>query len=295
MKQLTIVSGKGGTGKTSITAALGQVLREHVSLVMVDADVDAANLALVNSGGNVLERDDFYSGLTAYIDRDLCVDCGACMPACPFDAIYEDDMGRFMVNELACEGCKVCTLFCGVDAIEIEENHAGSWRMRRLPDGRYLVDAQLGIGEDNSGKLVAKIREKAGELAEKENLDLILIDGPPGIGCPVHAAIGRVDLVMVVTEPTVSAVHDLRRVIETIRHFGLKPAVVLNKADLSPEAAQEVRDFCAGSDVPLVAEIPYDETIPRLLTEGHNPLEHPPFKEKVLQIAAFIRKELFGA
>lgn len=268
MKQVVLLSGKGGTGKTSLAAALARLA---APVVAVDADVDAANLALLLPGTDADERP-FLAGRRARIDPNLCIGCMQCVPTCPFDAITESPDGAARVDSLACEGCGVCANVCHDDAIRFHEHQAGVWTVREMTWGP-LVHATLGVGEDNSGKLVALVRQEGARIARELDRDLVIIDGPPGIGCPVHAAVTGTDLVLAVTEPGVAAAHDLDRLLQLARRFKVPTALVLNKADLHPEAADLVRAFAAEAGVPVVAEIPFFEDIPRGLALGHSLLE----------------------
>lgn len=268
MKQVVLLSGKGGTGKTSLAAAL---VRLAAPVVAVDADVDAANLALLLPGTDADEHP-FVAGRRARIDPDLCIGCMQCVPTCPFDAIAESPDGAAVVDPLACEGCGVCATVCHDDAIRFHEHQAGVWTLRDTAWGP-LVHATLGVGEDNSGKLVALVRQEGARTAQEHDLDLVIVDGPPGIGCPVHAAVTGTDLVLAVTEPGVAAAHDLDRLLQLARTFKVPAALVLNKADLHPEAAARVRAFAAEANVPIVAEIPFFEAVPRGLAHGRSLVE----------------------
>ena len=214
MKELIVISGKGGTGKTSLMAAFASLAENKV---LCDADVDAADLHLIMAP-EVRERRDFQSGNTAVIDQDKCTECGQCLDLCRWNAISND----FEVNAIACEGCGVCVYFCPEKAIDFPENTCGEWF---VSDTRFgpMVHARLGIAEENSGKLVTLVRQQAGKLAEAKNLDLILTDGPPGVGCPVIASVGGATAVLIVTEPTVSGVHDMQRVAQLAAHFKFPP------------------------------------------------------------------------
>jgi MinD superfamily P-loop ATPase len=265
MKQLVILSGKGGTGKTSVTAALAHLAAQDLSLVLVDADVDASNLELVLNP-NRLSKADFMGGQLAIIDPDTCTSCGICAEVCRFDAIAGVD-GVYDVDGVACEGCAACYTQCPSDAIRMETQHAGEWYRS---DTRFgpLFHAHLYAGQENSGKLVTLVKQQGRLLASDEDRDLILIDGPPGIGCPVIAASAGADLALQVVEPTVSGVHDLERALATTRHFGIPSLVCLNKADINEAQADRVRTYCQDEGIPLVGAIPYDTVVTEAMVHG---------------------------
>ncbi len=272
MKQLAIVSGKGGTGKTTVTALLAELAGP---VVTADCDVDAANLALLLSGEDRVKRP-FYAGLTAEVDPDLCGACMMCIAACRFDAVKLGECVTAEVDPISCEGCGVCRLVCDFDAVTLRPNLAGSLMVRDTTTGP-LVHARLGVAQDNSGKLVAAVREEARAEALAAALQLVLIDGPPGIGCPVHAAITGVDLLLAVTEPTPSGVHDLERLLALADGFHLPTAVLINKADLSDRYVREVEQLARGSGAALVGRLPFEPHLPRLLALGLEPLARHPW------------------
>jgi len=263
VKQVTILSGKGGTGKTSLAASL---VRLAGPCVAVDADVDAANLALLLPGTDG-EDQPFLAGRRARIEASSCIGCLRCLDECPFHAISLSPEGLPAVDPVACEGCGVCAQWCTVDAVRFDPRRVGAWRVRRTASGP-LVHAELDVGEDNSGKLVAHVRKEGARLAEEEGLDLVIIDGPPGIGCPVHASLGGCDLVVAVTEPGVAATHDLERLLDLARWFHAPAAVVLNKADLDFLSADTLRRMAAARGVPVLASLPFLPEVPRALARG---------------------------
>lgn len=275
MRQIGIFSGKGGTGKTTLVAALAQLAGQAVA---VDCDVDAANLALLLPGDDEAWRA-FFAGEKAQIAPDRCVSCGRCARACRFDAI-ENHARSYRVLPLFCEGCHACELVCPTDAISFAPNLAGKWTRRTTAWG-WLVHASLGIAQDNSGKLVALVREEARKTAAAAVLDTIFVDGPPGIGCPVHAAMGDLDAAIVVTEPSVSGEHDLHRFLDTAARFGVRPGVVVNKWDLSPEWTARIEASCEARGAALFGRIPFDAEVPRLLTRGEVPLKSPVSSETI--------------
>lgn len=258
MKQIVIISGKGGTGKTVLTASFASLAKNKV---MVDCDVDAADLHLLLHPV-VKERFEFRSGQTARIDKTRCCECGKCIDMCRFDAIGRD----FVIDPISCEGCGLCNRICEYEAIVMEENISGEWF---ISDTRYgpFVHAKLGIAEDNSGKLVSRIRQAAKEIAEKENKSYILIDGPPGIGCPVIASITDTDLALIITEPTLSGIHDMLRIIDTTGHFQIPVKVVINKYDLNQENSGKIEHICGSNNIEIVGRIPFSAKVPRSLVQ----------------------------
>lgn len=277
MKQMVVISGKGGTGKTVVAGALAALAQ---SKVMADCDVDAADLHLLLDP-KIQSRNLFKSGVTAWLDKSKCLQCGQCIELCRFDAIRED----FVIDPVACEGCCFCRFACPVEAIEMKENTSGEWF---VSDTRFgtLVHAKLGIAEENSGKLVALVREKAREAAEKENAAWVIIDGSPGIGCPVIASMTGVDFALVVTEPTLSGLHDAERVIEVARHFKVPVRLVINKYDLNLEVAQLIGKYCTDNGVELIGKIPFDPSVVKSMVEGKTIMEYTdgPAKESLKAI-----------
>ena len=266
LREFVVLSGKGGTGKTSLTAAL---IAARSGVVAADCDVEAANLAVL------FDRPDdkevaFSSGRKASVNADLCFGCGACMEVCRFDAMSMRSM-ELHIDSVACEGCGACAVVCPVDAIEFHPVHAGHWAVRALPSGGVLVHAELEPGEDRSGRLVSEVRTQARKSAEALALSTIIIDGPPGIGCPVHAALSGVQAAVLVTEPTRAAISDLDRVLSTAAHFRVPVGVVINKCDLAPEQAREVEALCDRRGVPVVGRVPFDRLIPEALGRGEVP------------------------
>jgi MinD superfamily P-loop ATPase len=265
MRQITVISGKGGTGKTSITAALSALAGKAM---LADCDVDAADLHIILNP-DVQRTEEFSGGKTAVIQKSLCTQCGACRELCRFDAIG----GSLEIDPVSCEGCGVCAAFCPEKAITMMPKLSGHWFVSETRNGP-MVHARLGIAEDNSGKLVSQVRQEAKKLAETKGLDYVIVDGPPGIGCPVIAAIAGVDLVLVVTEPTLSGLHDLERVLETAGHFTIPAAVCVNKFDINPQNTTAIEDLCAQRSVPVVARIPYDRSVVKALLQKQTVFEH---------------------
>ncbi|WP_456442515.1 ATP-binding protein [Caldithrix abyssi] len=289
MKEIVIISGKGGTGKTSITAALGALAGEKA--VMADCDVDAANLHILFEP-KINKEEDFYSGKKAVIDNSLCTDCGICQEKCAFDAIYYIE-GQYFVDEVNCEGCSVCFHLCPVNAIRMEESLAGKWYQSTTRFNNPFVHARLGIGQENSGKLVAKVKQEAKKIAENENIPFIFVDGPPGVGCPVISSLSNVDHVLLVTEATQSGLHDLQRLVELIEYFKLNASCVVNKSDLNEQMAAEISDYCQKHHITVINHIPYDpvflETLnlKKTLIEGNEPT----IKAKISEIYEFLTRE----
>lgn len=272
MKQLVILSGKGGTGKTTVAAALAHLAAREFSVVLADADVDAANLELVLSPERQ-EEHPFTGGKVAVIDPEKCTGCGICETACRFDAVHPTSDSFYRVDPLACEGCAACFYRCPAEAIRMEDRESGRWYRSKTRFGP-LFHARLFPGQENSGKLVTLVKQQARLWALDTGADLVLVDGPPGIGCPVIAAAAGADLALLVAEPTVSGVHDLERILATTEHFGIPAQVVLNKADLNPGRADEIRAFCARRGVPVVGSIPYDVVVTEAMVLGRTVTEY---------------------
>jgi MinD superfamily P-loop ATPase len=248
MKELVIISGKGGTGKTSITACFASLANNKV---MVDCDVDAADLHLILKP-EIQVRNDFFGGKEAKINRSKCIECGRCIELCRFEAISND----FVVNEVKCEGCGLCYRVCPSNAIDFEKKLSGEWYGSNTRFGK-LVHAKLGVAEENSGKLVSKIRSYAKDLAERLNLDFIIVDGSPGVGCPVIASITGTSLALIVVEPTLSGLHDFERVYQLTKHFNIPTCICINKEDLNKSLSKKINDFCNKNNLDVVGSIPY--------------------------------------
>ena len=261
MKQLVLLSGKGGTGKTSVTAAfahLAQAGPYPILAVLADADVDAANLELV-LGCLPVEVHDFLGGLTAIIDPDLCQGCGICDQVCRFGAIQSND-GCYSVDPLACEGCAACRYQCPEDAIRMEQQQAGSWFRSQTRFGP-LFHAALRPAQENSGKLVTLVKQQARLLALDEDYQAILVDGPPGIGCPVISAVSGADLALIVAEPTTAGIHDMQRALATTTYFRIPTLVCVNKFDLYPAGAEQIEAYCQKQAIPSLGRIPFDPLV----------------------------------
>jgi MinD superfamily P-loop ATPase len=265
MRQIVVISGKGGTGKTVITGAFATLAKNKV---MADCDVDAADLHLLLKP-DIRERHDFRSGLSAFIDKKTCTACNRCIDICRFDAIADD----FIVDPVACEGCAFCSYICPVNAIKMQENLAGEWYISETRFGP-MVHAKLGIAEENSGKLVSLVRKQAKELAEKNNCDWVIVDGAPGVGCPVIASLSGIDCAVVVTEPTLSGLHDALRVIEVTRHFNVPSKLVINKYDLNPDMSDEIEKHCKENGTELIGRVRFDKSVVRAMVEGKTIMEY---------------------
>jgi len=264
MKEIVVLSGKGGTGKTTIVASLAALAK---SKVLCDCDVDAADLHLLLKP-KAKETHEFRSGQTAIIGEKLCTRCGLCQEVCRFGAIKD-----LKVDVTACEGCGFCARVCPENAITMEENLAGHWF---VSDTKYgpLVHARLGIAQENSGKLVNVVRQNARKIAEKEKADYIITDGPPGIGCPVISSLSGANLALLVTEPTLSGLHDLERVIGVCRHFGVPPLVCINKYDLNEENTHRIGSFCQEQAIEVISRIPFDNLVTEALVNGMPVVEY---------------------
>lgn len=249
MKQLTIISGKGGTGKTSITAAFATLAK---NAVLADCDVDAADLHLILKP-EISKTMKFHGLNIASINKDICINCKKCYEACKFDAIDKDIN---LISE-SCEGCSVCEYVCPVDAITMKKRESGFAYLSQTRFGP-MAHAMLQTAEEASGKLVTIVRNLAKELAEKENKMVVIIDGPPGIGCPVIASLTGVDLVLIVTEPTLSAIHDLERILGVAAHFVIPAVVCINKFDINKKNVQTIEQYCRNKDILIVGKLPYD-------------------------------------
>jgi len=264
MKQLVVISGKGGTGKTTMTASLA-CLAKGIAVV-ADCDVDAPDLHLILRP-EIKETFDFLGLQTASIDPERCTECGECEKACRFDAI-----SNFEVDPRSCEGCKVCTIVCPSEAIAMVERVSGHAFVSETRFGT-MVHADLFPGEEASGKLVTMVRELAFKVAEREKMDLVLIDGSPGIGCPVIASITGTEIALVMTEPSISGAHDLARILGVTEHFGVKSLVCVNKYDLNLEMTEEIEELCSELGVDLAGRLPFDPGVVEAMISGKTLVE----------------------
>jgi MinD superfamily P-loop ATPase len=255
MREIVVISGKGGTGKTSLSASFAYLAQQDA--VVCDCDVDAANMHLLLDA-NFKEQSDFYSGEIAVIDPDLCTNCGECFEVCRFDAITKET-DFHVVDPISCEGCYYCSRICPDDAIEMVTQKAGDVFVSDIKNGAKMVHAKLGFGAENSGKLVSKVKRVAKELALKKDKKYVITDGSPGIGCPVISSLSGANLVVLVTEATVSGLHDLKRVHELTKTFNLKVVCIINKYDLNRKITNQIREYLSSENVQLLSSLAYDE------------------------------------
>jgi len=275
MKQLTILSGKGGTGKTTITASLAVLAR---NAVLADCDVDAPDLHMLLHP-EVIKTQEFKGSKLAVIDKTKCDNCGLCREKCRFDAITE----AIEVDPIACEGCGVCAALCPADAITLAERVSGYAYMSKTKYG-FMAHALLSPGEANSGKLVTLVRQNARILSEKENSDLIIIDGPPGIGCPLIASVTGVDVGLVVTEPTMSGIHDLQRALQLLEHFSVTPLVCVNMYDINKDNTEKILGFCKENSIEVVGRIPFNPKVTEAMVNGKTIIEYSPESDVAKEI-----------
>jgi len=285
MKELVVISGKGGTGKTSIVSSFAALANPAV---LADCDVDAADLHLILDP-TVVREENFSGGNRAEILQDRCTACGLCHELCRFDAIIPNASANgnptYRVDPIACEGCGVCAHFCPEQAIDFSPAVNGKWF---VSDTRFgpMVHAKLGIAEENSGKLVAHVRTHAKQIAQEKQMDLILIDGPPGTGCPVIASITGADLILAVTEPTLSGLHDLNRIFKLARHFDIPMLVCVNKWDLNPEITEKIELQARNNQVGVCGRIRYDRSVTEAQLKVQSVIEHgnSPAAEDIMKV-----------
>ncbi len=264
MKEIVVISGKGGTGKTSITASFSWLGGKEV--ITADCDVDAADMHLLMRPDFSYEED-FYSGKTAFIDKNKCIRCMRCYDKCRFNAVEISD-GRVSINEMECEGCGYCSLICLSGAIEMRDQNVGKCYISSIKTGGKMVHAKLKAGSENSGKLVAKVKNEARRIAGDFSREIIIVDGSPGIGCPVVSSLSGADFVVFVTEPTVSGLHDLKRVYLLVKKFGIKSGCIINKYDLNRDASDKIISFLKSENIIHIANLPYDEDFTKAMTDG---------------------------
>ena len=264
MKEVVVLSGKGGTGKTSIVGSFAVLAQNKV---LVDCDVDAADLHLILRP-TVKEKHEFWSGQVAFINKESCTQCGLCQDQCRFAAIKDFD-----VDTISCDGCGFCSHICPAEAITMKEIMAGHWI---ISDTKYgsLVHARLGIVRENSGKLVALVRQQARQMAERSGADYLVTDGPPGIGCPVISSLSGANLALLVTEPTLSGIHDLERVLGVCRHLGVPTLVCINKFDINQENSHRIENYCLSQGTELSAKIPFTNTVTEAMARGLPVIEY---------------------
>ena len=280
-KELVVISGKGGTGKTSIVSSFATLAENKI---MVDCDVDAADLHLILKP-EIEKTTEFYSGNTAEIIQDKCTKCGKCIEVCRFEAISKD----FIVDEIKCEGCGTCFYQCPSNAIKFEQTKSGEWFESNTRFGK-LIHARLGVAEENSGKLVSEIRNYARLLAHREGQDLIIVDGSPGIGCPVIASISGASLVVVVTEPTLSGLHDAERVLKLAKHFNASACMCINKFDINLDMTKNIEDFCKKENIEIVGKITYSKDFTSAMIKEQSLIEFSPDSEIAEKIKTMWKK-----
>jgi MinD superfamily P-loop ATPase len=281
-KQIVIVSGKGGTGKTVISAAFCAIAKNKI---IVDADVDAADLFLLLNPTNK-DIHKFSGGQKAVIDQNACDQCGNCYNSCRFGAIHKN----FIIDDVLCEGCGLCAKVCPNNAIKMQPSESGEWYISETTHGIF-VHAKLGIAEESSGKLISLIKHKAIEIADKNSCDWIVIDGPPGIGCPAIAALGNSDCAVIVTEPTLSGLHDAKRVVELTKHFGLPTKFIINKYDLNQNMSEEIEKFCHTNQIEIIGKIMFDESVVQSIINGQTIIDYENFEQKDILLSAWHKIE----
>ncbi|NPA56060.1 MAG: (4Fe-4S)-binding protein [Epsilonproteobacteria bacterium] len=269
MKEIVVISGKGGTGKTSISSSFAYL---EPNAIVADCDVDAANMHLLLDA-DFEYQEDFFSGEVAVIDEDKCTSCGKCYDVCRFDAISKED-GFYKVNPIDCEGCWYCYRVCKDEAITMQTQKAGDLYISNIKNGSKMAHAKLGFGAENSGKLVAHVKKHAKSIAKKENKEFIITDGSPGIGCPVISSLSGANLVVLVTEASVSGLHDLERVFKLIKTFKLDSVCIINKYDLNEEMTSKIEQFIENENSKVIAKLPYDETFTKAMSEAKTIIEY---------------------
>jgi len=281
IQELVVLSGKGGTGKTSLTASFAALAQ---NCILCDADVDAADMHLLMAP-KIMSRTEFIGGSLASIDKNRCTECGECLRLCRYGAISDD----FVIDSIGCEGCGVCFDLCPSEAIDFTPQVCGEWFKSRTRFGP-MIHAQLGIAQENSGRLVSLVRQEAMAFAEKSGAKLILTDGPPGIGCPVIASLGGATAAILVVEPTQSGLHDLQRVTGLLKHFRVPGMLIINKYDLYPEICEEIEAFSTSQGLQLIGHIPFDTEVTRAMVEGQNIIEFSPSSPSAVAIAGCWKK-----
>jgi MinD superfamily P-loop ATPase len=270
VKQLVILSGKGGTGKTSIAAAFAQLAAWQegpapLRAVLADADVDAANLELALKP-RLLEQHEFMGGSKAVIDAARCEGCGRCAQVCRFDAV-QFQASQYRIDQVACDGCAACVYQCPEQAIRMEPQLAGHW-FRSESDYGPLFHAALRPAHENSGRLVTLVKQQARLLGLDEGYQVVIVDGPPGIGCPVISAAAGADLAVIIAEPTAAGIHDMARVLQTTAHFRIPALVCINKADVFLEGAAQIEAYCREHAIEMIGRIPFDVTVTEAMVQG---------------------------
>lgn len=272
-KQIVILSGKGGTGKTTVASAFSKMLKEKAT---IDCDVDAANLHLILNPENC-KKFEYYGGKKAEIDLDKCSRCGICESVCRFDAIK-----NYQVSKLSCEGCGFCFNVCPEKAINFSEFKSGRYYECNLSDESKFYYANLYPGEGNSGKLVSEIKQQALEKTNG-NTKWIIIDGPPGIGCPVNASLSGADFVVIVTEPTQSGIHDLKRLVELLKTFSIRYGIIINKFDLNKDVTDQIAKYAGEQNFPILGYLPFDEEYVHAIQHNKSVVEINSYTSKLFE------------
>ena len=289
MIQIAIVSGKGGTGKTTLSGSLISLFESRVA---ADCDVDAANLNLILNP-QIKEKHDYYGGKKALIEQNKCIKCGLCKEVCRFEAINVIN-GDYIIDEYACEGCNACVVECPENAINLIENKSGEYYYAETAMKLPTVSAELNPGEETSGGLVAEVRKKSIEVAKEKNKEYIIIDGAPGIGCPATSSITAVDYVIIVTEPTQSGMHDLKRIVDTVKQFRRKFGVVINKYDINEDKSKEIEEYCEKDNINIIEKIPFDEIVATANVQGRTVVEYSDSKaaKSIFKIYKYLKEEV---
>ncbi|MDB4334867.1 P-loop NTPase [bacterium] len=288
MKEITVISGKGGTGKTTVTAALASLAEKAV---MCDCDVDAADMHLIFPP-QIIEKNIFVGAQEITIDADTCIHCGLCISHCRFDALFSSESGTIEVDEYACEGCRLCERICPTEAITSAPSLKNEWFVSKTRMG-YMVHAKMAPGEENSGKLVSVVRQKTKELGKIEHLNYIINDGPPGIGCAAIASLTGADKALLVIEPTVSGFHDAKRLFELIEQFKIEAFVVINKYDIHLENTIKIEHYFENKNAPVLAKIPFDKNVVEAMVEGKTMIEYQPqsvFSKEIEKVWETLKK-----
>lgn len=274
MTEITILSGKGGTGKTSITAALASLAQ---NTVFCDCDVDASDLHLILNP-NIINKEIFEGAWLAEINTEICSNCGLCKEYCRFDAIHINEENHYQVNPFQCEGCRLCERVCPSNAIKSSRSTNNFWYISETRFGN-MVHAHMGAGEENSGKLVTQVRKQAKEIAKQFNNEYILNDGPPGIGCPVISSLSGTNLVLLIIEPSLSGLHDIKRLISLVRDFNIPMKAIINKYDINKQITEEIKDYLIQEQIELLEQIKFDEQFTQAMVQEQSIIEFAPESE----------------
>jgi MinD superfamily P-loop ATPase len=270
MKEIVVISGKGGTGKTSLASSFAYLGGKDA--IIADCDVDAADMHLLLAP-DFKVSEDFYSGELAYINYEACIGCGKCADVCHFDAISTIN-NEFIVDPLSCEGCGYCARICPTNAIINKNQNVGNWYISTIKTDSIMVHAKLKIGADNSGKLVAKVKNEAKAIAEKKHKDFVIVDGSPGVGCPVVSSLSGANFVVLVTESSVSGLHDLKRVYQLVQKFNIMAGCIINKSDINKKVTLKIEEFLKVENIYHIGNLPYDESFTKAMTNGQTIVEY---------------------